>query len=224
MTIRPKPKNNTALAVEQLRALIFSGALPAGSDHLETELAQRFGMSRTPVREAALTLQAQGLVSVRARKGVRILPISIDDMVEVYDVLTALEPLAAAQAASKGYDAQALQALAQTILDMDAALAREDRDAWAAADDSFHTELVRLGGNSRIASIVGLMADQVRRVRAVTLYLRPLPLKSNDAHRVLLQAIRDQDAETAERIHRAHRCAAKDVLIAILRQYRLHSL
>jgi DNA-binding GntR family transcriptional regulator len=224
MLIVPKSKSNTALAVEQLRNLIFAGELPAGSDHLESELALRLGMSRTPVREAALTLEAQGLVEVRARKGIRVLPISIADMTEIYDVLTVLESMAAAQAAAKGYDAKSLEALERTIIEMENALAAEDRHTWADADDRFHTELVRLGGNSRVMSIVALMADQVRRVRSVTLYLRPLPVKSNKDHRGLLEAIRRGDSAAAQNIHKAHRIASKEVLIQLLTQNHLHSL
>jgi DNA-binding GntR family transcriptional regulator len=221
---QPKSKSNSAIAVEQLRQLIFSGELPAGSNHLESELALRLGMSRTPVREAALTLEGQGLLEVRARNGVRILPISVQDMTEIYDVLTELESMAAANAATRQYDAADLAALEQTISDMDAALSADDREAWAAADDRFHTELVRLGGNSRVVSIVGLMADQVRRVRAVTLHMRPVPLQSNKDHRGVLDAIADSDAKRARDIHYTHRAAAKDTLIKLLTQNRLHML
>lgn len=220
----PKSKSNSAIAVEELRKLIFSGELPAGSNHLESELALRLGMSRTPVREAALTLEGQGLLELRARKGVRILPISVQDMAEIYDVLTELESMAAANAASKKYDTGDLRVLEQTISDMEAALSAEDREAWAAADDDFHTELVRLGGNSRVIAIVGRMADQVRRAKAVTLHMRPLPLQSNKDHRGVVDAIRDGDVQRAHDIHHTHRAAAKDVLIQLLKQNRLHML
>ncbi|MDX8354121.1 GntR family transcriptional regulator [Cognatiyoonia sp. IB215182] len=219
-----KSKSNSAIAVEELRNLIFSGALPAGSDHLESELAARLGMSRTPVREAALLLEGQGLLQVRARKGVRILPISIDDMIEIYDVLTELESMSAAKAAAKQYQADDLMVLETTINDMEAALAAGNREAWAAADDAFHTELVRLGGNSRVMTIAGLMGDQVRRAKAVTLYMRPLPTQSNKDHRSVVDAIRAGDAKRAHDVHYAHRTAAKEVLINLLRQNRMHML
>lgn len=219
-----KPMSNTASAVDSLRALIFDGSLAAGSDHLESELALRLGMSRTPVREAVLTLAAQGLLDVRPRKGVRILPISSADMREIYDVLTELESMAAANAARAKHPPIAFEPLAQTIKDMEMALSADDRDAWAHADDRFHTELVRLGGNSRVVMIVGMMADQVRRARAVTLYMRPMPSQSNADHRGVLEAIRNGDAAAAERIHRAHRVAAKDMLTNLLDRHRLQHI
>lgn len=216
--------SNTQRAADEMRRLIFRGDLAAGSDHLETELAERFGMSRTPVREAALILEAQGLVAVRPRRGVRILPVSPDDMAEIYDVLTELESHAAGRAAAIGHSETELAGMARAIDDMDQALARQDRDAWAEADDRFHTELVRLGGNRRIQSIVAMMSDQVRRARSMTLYLRPLPRQSNEDHRAVLAAIRKGAAYAAQSVHRAHRERAKEMLVALLRNHRLHQL
>jgi len=117
-----------------------------------------------------LTLESQGLLELRPRKGVRILPLAPEDMAEIYDVLTELESLAAETAARAGYSTADLDALATAIDDMDVAIDASDLDAWAVADDRFHTELVRLSGNSRIISIVHMMRDQVRRARATTLF------------------------------------------------------
>jgi len=219
-----KPKPNTSIAVEQLRSLIFEGKLAAGSDHLESELAQALGMSRTPIREALLILETQGLVDVRPRKGVRIRPVSADDMAEIYDVLTELESLAAADAAAKKYSDADLSVLSAAINRMDRALAEDDRRAWALADEAFHSELVRLGGNSRVENIVALMSDQVRRARLVTLFIRPVPTKSNDDHRGVLEAIRRGDPKTAHRIHHDHRTAAKTILIDLLDRHSLNHL
>lgn len=219
-----KPKSSSTMALEQLRTLIFTGQLGAGTDHLENELAERLGMSRTPVREALLVLEGQGLVEVRPRKGVRIRTLSPADMEEVYDVLTALESLAAANAARAEYGEDTLTLLTHSIDQMDDALAHEDRDAWAVADDSFHAELVRLGGNSRVQAIVEMMSDQVRRARLVTLHMRPLPLDSNKDHRALLGLIRKGDAEGAEALHHRHRSRAKMLLIALLKKHHLNRL
>lgn len=211
-------------AAAALRQMIFAGELAPGSDHLETELAARLGMSRTPVREAALTLAAQGLVEVRPRRGLRVVPVSRQDMAEIYEVLTALESLAARNAALMGYPRSALVGLAAAVDCMDAALGSEDRDAWADADEDFHRELVRLGGNARIERIVAMMQDQVRRARALTLYMRPLPTASNADHRRLLEAIAAGDATAAHDIHHAHRSRAREMLIDLLGQHRFHHL
>ncbi|WP_300035429.1 GntR family transcriptional regulator [uncultured Roseobacter sp.] len=219
-----REKSNSYRAVGELRRLIFSGELSPGSDHLETELAERLGMSRTPVREAALMLEAQGLVEVRPRRGMRILPVSPEDMQEIYDILTELEALAAANAAKAAQENRDLTALERSISDMEKALEADDRQAWADADERFHAALVHLGGNGRIEAITAMMADQVRRARAMTLYMRPAPVKSHEDHCGVLEAIRAGDAEAAHRIHHAHRKEAGALLIGLLRRHRFHQL
>lgn len=218
------PSDKTRRAIADLRQLVFSGELAPGSNHLESELAARLGMSRTPVREAAMMLESQGLVELRPRRGIRILPLSPDDMHEIYDVLTELESLAAERAAEHGYSASQLAPLAQAITDMDTALQQQDLENWAAADERFHHELVRLGGNARVVAITSMMGDQVRRARLVTLHMRPLPLQSNADHRQLYTAIAKGEARTARDLHRAHRIKAREMLVDLLRRYHLHSL
>lgn len=217
-------RSNTQKAVEEMRKMIFRGDLGPGSDHLEVELAERLGMSRTPVREAALTLEAQGLVAVRPRKGVRVLAVSPQDMRDVYDVLTELESLAAENAARHGYSRQDLRPLAESINDMDDALFRDDRQAWAEADETFHRELMRLGQNKRAENIATMMEDQVRRAKQITLHMRPLPSRSNQDHRDVLGAIAAQDPASARRIHRRHREQAREMLLSLLEKHQLRHL
>ncbi len=217
-------RSNTQKAVEEMRKMIFRGDLGPGSDHLEVELAERLGMSRTPVREAALTLEAQGLVAVRPRKGVRVLAVSPQDMRDVYDVLTELESLAAENAARHSYSRQDLRPLAESINDMDDALFRDDRQAWAEADETFHRELMRLGQNKRAENIATMMEDQVRRAKQITLHMRPLPSRSNQDHRDVLGAIAAQDPASARRIHRRHREQAREMLLSLLEKHQLRHL
>lgn len=217
-------RSNFQTALEQLREMIFMGDLAAGSDHLETELAEKLGMSRTPVREALLTLEGQGLLQVRPRRGVRILPISPDDMAEIYDVLTELESMAARNAARAGYSDEALSELASMVTQMDCALKKGDLYSWAFADDRFHHELVRLGGNSRAMLIVERMQDQVRRARLATLFMRTLPVSSNKDHEAVFAAIKAGDEKRAHAQHWMHREKAKRTLIALLKRHRLKGL
>ncbi|NOE27856.1 FCD domain-containing protein [Ruegeria sp. HKCCD6157] len=219
-----KTLSNTQRAVRDLRRMILSGELAAGTDHLESELAETLGMSRTPIREAALMLESKGLLEMRPRKGVRILPVSSDDMREIYDILTELESLAAQRAAEAGYSEDELAVLAGSIAKMDQAIEAEDLEAWAEADELFHQELVRLGGNKRVEAIVAMMSDQVRRARATTLFIRPLPVKSNEDHRVVFQAISEGRPDVARERHREHRLQAKTMLCGILEKHRLNSL
>ncbi|MEL6609243.1 MAG: GntR family transcriptional regulator [Pseudomonadota bacterium] len=211
----------TLRAVEALREQIFSGALPPGSDHLEAELAEHLGMSRTPVREALTRLEAQGLVVLRPRRGARIVGLSPTDMDEIYEVLTALEATAARRAAGRGLAPEDLAPMQTAIDAMDAALRANDLPAWADADDDFHRALVVASGNQRLIEAVARYSDQVRRARMVTLRLRPMPHASNEDHRAVLAAIAAGDAEAAWRRHEAHRSAARVLLIDLLDQHRL---
>ncbi len=212
-----KNQSSALIAKDQIKQLIFSGELLADSNYLETELADRLGMSRTPVRQATLMLEAQGLLEVQPRKGVRINSISIKDMEDIYEILTELECLAARRAAQADLKKTDLKLLLDAINAMETALASEDREAWAMADEAFHTELVRLGGNRRIESMVSNVNDQVRRARAFTLNMRPLPTKSNKDHKKLYTSILKGNAEAAHDTHRKHRKNASELLISLLK-------
>ncbi|MEM6946403.1 MAG: GntR family transcriptional regulator, partial [Pseudomonadota bacterium] len=166
-------------AYAALREMIVTGALAPGSMHLEVEVAEMLGMSRTPVHEAAVMLESQGLVEVRPRRGILVRPLSHQDMAEIYELLTELEPLAAFKLAETKPDASMLAPLAAELEVMEACLKVEDRLGWAQADDRFHAHLVRLAGNRRLEEVVDRYSAQVHRARLLTLTLRPLPHASN---------------------------------------------
>ncbi len=219
-------KSNTQKAVEELREMIFTGHLPPGSNHFEQDLAEQLGMSRTPVREAALTLEAQGLVAIEPRRGVKVLGLSVGDMADIYDVLSALEALAAERVAGRiksgDLPPEALAILRESIDQMHRALGREDRAAWATADEVFHSELVRLAGNNHLEDTVARTTDQVRRARTMTLHLRPLPTASTEDHTAVLHAIERGDGEAAHSRHLAHRQDAKAMMVDLLTRIGAH--
>jgi len=223
-TTEPRTQSQTQRAAAELRRMIVSNELPAGSNYLETELAGMLDMSRTPVREATLMLAAQGLLEVRPRRGVRILSISPDDMEEIYQILTELECLAAERVAASGASAQDLQPLREATDRMEASLKKDDREGWAAADEDFHERLVDLAGSARLKSIISTYNDQVRRARALTLYIRPVPTKSNEDHRALISALEKGDVQLARKLHREHRISAKTLMISLLRKHGFHQV
>jgi DNA-binding GntR family transcriptional regulator len=203
-------------AYRALKALILSNQLPAGSQLLEQEAALRLGMSRTPVREAMVRLEQDGVVEIRPRHGMRVLPVSAADMREIYEVLTSLEATAAEMVARRGVSEGELAQLQQAVSDMDAALALDDLDAWATADQRFHSLLVELTRNQRLQQIVTQLGEQAHRARMLTLRLRPKPVGSNRDHAMLVAAIAARDAELAKSIHHNHRATAGLMLIALL--------
>ncbi|MEL6197906.1 MAG: GntR family transcriptional regulator [Pseudomonadota bacterium] len=206
-------------ALTALREMVVTGRLMPGSSHLEVDIAAMLGMSRTPVHEAAVMLESEGLIQVRPRRGILVLPLSPDDMAEIYEILTELEPLAAAKLAETRPDEATLAPMAAELDRMEACLAAGDREGWAQADNRFHAELVRRAGNRRLEEVVNRYSTQVRRARLLTLSLRPLPTASNADHRKLFEAIAAGDAATASRVHRQHRIMAKDLLIGIIEKH-----
>jgi DNA-binding GntR family transcriptional regulator len=211
-------------AYTRLKDEIRTNRMPPGFQATEPEIALRFGMSRTPVREALIRLESEGLVELIPRKGARVLPINVHDMKEIYDILTSLEPDVAADVAAKNLTKAQLRPLEKAAADMEKALKHDDLDAWADADDRFHHHMLDLHGNRRLKEIVLALKFQVYRSRIVTLRLRDKPLKSNKEHRKILEYIRQGNAEAAREAFRAHRRRAGQELISLLEKFRITNL
>jgi DNA-binding GntR family transcriptional regulator len=221
----PSDDGSRLLASERaylrLKQLILDNEIAPGTQMLELEAASRLGMSRTPVREAMVRLEQEGMVALRARHGMRVLPISADALAEIYDILTALEGMAAEIVAQNGLDAAQLDQLHQAVDVMEKALDADDLEGWSVADARFHRLLVGLSGNRRLAALVEQVSDQAHRARLLTLRLRPKPVGSNKDHADLVQAIQDRDPVRARQIHEQHRRWAAQVLVQILRDLGL---
>ena len=208
-------------AYEQVRRRILDNVWPPGHRMLELEVALALGMSRTPVREALMRLQIEGLVEVVPRHGMRVLSVSPTDMREIYEILTALECLAAEQLARRRPSDEELQPLLRATEAMERALAVDDLDAWARADELFHAQLVALAGNRHLQATVMNHWDRAHRARMFSLRLRPKPVNSTREHHALLEHIRAGDGEAAARENRAHRERASRELLAIFEHYKL---
>src|SRR4029077_11659916 len=113
----------------------------AGTTINEQRVANELGISRTPVREALQRLQHEAYVSIAPRRGVYVLPISLEDMREIYDLLTAHEVFTAGMVACQRPDEAALAPIRRAISDMMVSVDLEDLSAWADADERFHRSL-----------------------------------------------------------------------------------
>jgi DNA-binding GntR family transcriptional regulator len=211
-------------AYREIRRRILDNAWPPGHQALEQALALELGMSRTPVREALIRLQNEGLVEVVPRHGMRVLPVSGADMKEIYEILTSLEATAAELVAQRRPAASELAPLERASRDMDRALKKDDLDAWAEADERYHRHLVELCGNRKLAAVVFNYWDRAHRARMFTLRLRPKPVDSTREHRAVVEAISRGDAVAARDLHRAHRERGSRELLAILERYRLNQV
>ncbi|HEX6959901.1 MAG TPA: GntR family transcriptional regulator [Ferrovibrio sp.] len=220
----PPRLSQTRRAYEEIKRRILDNEMPPGMQALEQEVAQLLGMSRTPVREALIRLAQEGMVEVRPRHGMRVLPLSLADLREIYDILAALEATAAEIIAQRGLSEAELAQLETAAADMEAALARNDLNAWADGDARFHCLLVELSHNKRLQGMVEAVRDQSHRARMATLRIRPKPVLSNAEHAAVIEAIRSRDAEAAHRLHRAHRLRAADLVLALLQRHGLDQL
>lgn len=222
----PENVRNTRVAdaYVRLKDEIRANRLPPGFQAPEPEIAERLGMSRTPVREALIRLEAEGLVELIPRRGARVMPISPADMAEIYDLLTALEPLAARLVANRKPTAEELEPLKQAIEDTEAALADKDLDRWAEADDRFHQALLSATGNERMHDFAMRLYDQAHRARMITLRMRDLPRKSTEEQRAVLEYLLAGDGEKAEQLFLEHRLRVKSELMDLLNRLQITQL
>jgi DNA-binding GntR family transcriptional regulator len=211
-------------AYDELRKRILDNVYPPGYQALEGELALQLGISRTPVREALIRLEKEGLLEIIPRHGVRILPVSPVVMREIYEILTALESAAAEMVASRRPSEEELQPLVQATKDMAKALRANDLDAWAEADERFHRRLIELSGNKLLVQTVLNFWDRAHRARMVTLRLRRKPVNSTKEHMEMVEMIRKGDARGVVEVNRAHRQRASRELLEIFERYRFSHL
>lgn len=185
---------------------------------LEQEIATDLGMSRTPVREALIKLENEGLVQCIPRRGMRVVPLSAEDMREIYQVLSSLETMAVDLLARKKPSRDDLAPLQHALDAMDQALDVENVSAWAEADERFHRSLFEHCGNRRLADIANTVFDQVHRARWLVHRLRPTLRQSTERSRMVVEAVLEGDWSTAREIHYNHRLEAAEVITQILEQ------
>lgn len=215
--VAKKPKETRAeVAYGRLKTAILSNDFAPGFQAMEPELALKYGVSRTTIREALIRLEADGLVEMTPRRGARVVPISAEDMREIYQLLVSLESDAAHDLALRGLTPEEHARLDAANAAMEDALDRDAMADWAAADDDFHRGILDIQGNQRLGRIVAGLSDQAHRARLITRSLRPLPSQSLIDHRQILAAIRDQDADEARRLYRDHRKRGAAEILAIL--------
>jgi DNA-binding GntR family transcriptional regulator len=222
-------RSQTRRAYDELKRRILDNELPPGTQALEQQAAEWLGMSRTPVREALIRLEQEGMVEVRPRHGMRVLPIAIADLRDIYDLLAGLEATAADILARRGLNAAEAAELEGLLTEMTGALQHdgltpENLLRWAEGDARFHRRLVEMSCNQRLIMMVETIREQSHRARMATLRLRPKPVCSNEEHAAVVAALRRCDAETAVRLTRSHRLRSARLLVDLLEHHGLDQL
>lgn len=184
---------------QQLREAIIGGELRPGDKLLETELADEFGVSRGPIREALRELSREGLVVDLPRRGTVVSTATLMDLIEVYDVREALETFAAIQVIAKATAADLARVQNRFTVMAKAWHARSTAHANRMnADLDFHREILRIAGNDRMINLYTQLATQTAVLLRTAMDMNPsLELSPPDAvHQSMLDAMiaRDPDA------------------------------
>jgi DNA-binding GntR family transcriptional regulator len=197
--------------LDTLREDILRGALPAGARLGEVELAERLGVSRTPVREALSRLAAEGLVELVPNRGARVASWTVDELEGVFALRSLLEPQLTALAVphATAADLDALDDLAARMVD----LGDRDPDALVPLNRAFHGRLVELAAAPALATALAgavhspLVARNFHAYDAASLH------RSLAHHTEIVAALRAGDPEWARAVMTAHIHNARAVMV-----------
>lgn len=198
-------------ATDRLREAILGGDLRAGARLGEVELAERLGLSRTPVREALSRLAAEGLVDLRSHRGARVASFSAADLDGIFDVRLALEPEATARAVgtvSPG-DVEDLDALATTMLERGEPGPAQDLDGLVVPNRAFHSRLIELAAVPALTAALGTVVHTPVVLRTFRSYDPAALARSLAHHAEIVSAMRAGDAGWARAVMHAHLCNAR---------------
>jgi DNA-binding GntR family transcriptional regulator len=186
---------------ERVRELIFQRTLQPGDWIDELKLSVELGISRTPLREALKVLAAEGLVTMKVRRGAYVTEMSAEDVAQVYHLLGLLEADAAGEVAAKASNDQ-LATLRQ-LHDKLEKLGRQ-REAFFAANEAFHFALLDAAGNRWRTQIVADLRKMMKLNRHHSLFKQGRLSDSLQEHRALMAALEARKATEATRLMRAH--------------------
>jgi len=192
----------TSLA-DRIGEAIATGVYPPGGKLDEVELAERYGVSRTPVREALIQLGAAGLVTLRPRKGASVTQISPLRLVEMFDVMAELESFCARLAARRASPEEQAQ-LRATHLACEEAVKVNDPEDYYRRNESFHHMLYQLSHNDFLQEQALALSRRLRPYRRLQLRVRTRILSSFSEHGGVVEAICSGDEDLAAAAIRSH--------------------
>ncbi len=186
---------------ELLRQRIFRRELEPGSWIDELKLAEEYGISRTPLREALKVLAAEGLVTMKVRRGAYVTEVNEKDLSDVYHLLSLLESDAAGVVATRASDAE-LQELQALHAELEAAAA--DREKFFAVNERFHMRLLEIADNRWRDQMVADLRKVMKLNRHNSLLKSGRIGESLAEHRAIMQAIAQRDSAAATQRMQAH--------------------
>jgi DNA-binding GntR family transcriptional regulator len=199
---------------DRLLEEVLQGNLKPGELLVESTLGVKYGVSRTPVREALRMLEQDGVLE-RVNRGIRVRQTSADEVLELYDVRAILEGIAARDAAERRTetDLAALDRMFRTMENASDASAAER----AIINRSFHRAIWRSAKNRTLSDLLERLGVHLRRYPATT-YERPGRWETAiEEHRAILEAIRSKDAAAARSLSEEHMSAARNARLEMIR-------
>ncbi|MDP6258602.1 MAG: GntR family transcriptional regulator [Rhodospirillales bacterium] len=198
---------------EKIRADILTCVLAPGSRVFENDLAQRYNVSKSPVRDALLRLQEQGLIDVLPRKGYLIRPISISDAHDLYEMRLLLEKSCTRRACDEASD--------EDLASLDKFRAAENGDLahWVTYNRDFHRRIAELSGNARMAKMTQEVIDQFDRLTFVGVSAAPTEAAAEKfvaEHCEIIDALQVRDRSTVTSLINKHITKSQKQLFAVL--------
>jgi DNA-binding GntR family transcriptional regulator len=188
---------------DHLRAEILEGRLEPDTELAEVALSEQLGVSRGPLREAIGRLAAEGLVTVRPRRGAVVRSLSEEEFLELYQVREALEGMAVKLAVPR-LAPEDFDALASLNQEMDEHGARDEVEEFFHANLEFHARFLDACGNTKLQELYRQLLDQLGRYRMRSLTLRGNLRRSVSEHAAILRAAKRGDAERAAQLMADH--------------------
>jgi len=211
------PDSLTGKVYAALRRDILSCQIGPGQDLSEGELATRFKMSKTPVREALSKLRSEGLIRSFPRRGYQVAPVTFQDMNELFEVRNMLEGRATELASQNISDdgVRQLSNLADVMYDPSEPLSIR---RFVQANRDFHEIIASSCGNVRLQSMVMQVLDELQRFFHLGAQLRDIGTETNDYHHQIVAALKARDAALSRTVMIAHNDASRQGLMAALTQ------
>lgn len=203
-TFRPPRRNMREEITETLRGAVIVGELQPNQVYSAPILAEHFGVSSTPVREAMIQLANEGLFETVRNKGFRVREPSATELDELAELRMLVEVPTVRRIAQTGVAGEQLDALRQLAQGIEAAARDGDLIAHVTIDLEFHCRLLALSGNGQLVELVRSLKTRSRVPGLKDLLERGTLVPSSREHAEILDLIAARDADGAERVARHH--------------------
>lgn len=216
MTDERRGKADASAIYAELRADILRGDLTAGEPVREVAIAGRFGVSRTPVREALRRLEHDRILVPSAR-GLVVRAVEADEVIQIYNVRIMLEGECAAEAAGSRTEANLLRL--ESLVERDRSLDDPDDATRAATNTEFHEAIWTATHNPVLQDLLHRLTVHLVRTPHSTLSVTGRWEEALGEHSAIVDAIRDRDGGTARHLASAHMSRAREIRLDLLRRH-----